>query len=436
MDISASGIAGRVKALGDASAYRVAFSGGPDSHALLHALAETRRELSAPVSAIHVNHRMQAGADAWAEHCRAVCDALQVPFTLLRVPEMPPADAGETWARDRRYRLIEEVLASGECLLTAHHQDDQAETVLLRLLRGTGVDGLAGIPRTRPLGKGWIGRPLLDLPKASLAAYAEANGLYSIDDPSNRDCCADRNLLRHKVLPLLTRRWPAAAATIARTGDLAGEAGASLDRYAAMLLLDMYDGSRLDGGALAELPEREQRLVLRCWLREQGITLPDARQLEAGRRMLVEGEADRMPVFHWPGGTVRRYRGWLSVESARGGAEDPVGGQQWMPDSDLRLAHGWLRVNAAVGGLHPERLPVQGLTVALRGGGERCRPADRPTRPVKKLFQEAGIPPWQRDGWPLLMVGEAIAAVPGICVCEGFQARPPDRGLNLVWDPD
>ncbi|SEO54073.1 tRNA lysidine(34) synthetase TilS [Aquisalimonas asiatica] len=436
MDIPAGDIADRVISLGPASAYRVAFSGGPDSHVLLHALARARHALSAPLSAIHVNHRMHADADAWETHCQAVCQALRIPLTSLRVPEPPPPGAGETWARDWRYRLIAEVLADGECLLTAHHQDDQAETVLLRMLRGSGVDGLAGIPRTRALGRGWIGRPLLEVPRGQLTAYARDHGLYSIDDPANQDWRADRNRIRHDVLPRLLARWPGAAGTIARTGLLAGEASASLGRYAAMLLEGMTSGDRLDGEALSRLPDAEQRLVLRQWLQQQGVVLPDARQLEAARRMLMHGRDDRMPVFHWPGGTVRRYRGWLSLGSADPDpvtASEPV---QWLPETDLRLDHGWLRVTRGRDGVAAERLPATGVTVVPRQGGERCRPVGRPTRPVKKLFQEAGVPPWQRRSWPLVMVGDVIAAVPGLCVCEGFQASPQHRGLCFHWDPD
>ncbi|WP_290636751.1 tRNA lysidine(34) synthetase TilS [Aquisalimonas sp.] len=436
MDISATDIAERVGALGPASAYRVAFSGGPDSHALLHLLATARDRLSAPLSAIHVNHRMHADADAWATHCQAVCEALEIPLVALRVPEPPPPDAGETWARDWRYRLMADALASGEGLLTAHHQDDQAETVLLRLLRGSGVDGLVGIPRTRALGKGWVGRPLLEIPRAAIAAYGCDHGLQSIDDPANHDRHADRNWVRHDVLPTLVARWPRAVGTIARSGSLAGEAGASLGRYAVTLLRGMTDGERLDGDALSCLADADQRLVLRHWLRQRGAALPDARQLEAGRRMLVYGADDRMPVFHWPGGTVRRYRGWLSLEPAGEVPARQVRSVQWLPETDLRLDHGWLRVTRGVGGVAPERLPPSGVIVALRQGGERCRPAGRPTRPVKKLFQEAGVPPWQRQAWPILMVGDAVAAVPGLCICEGFQAAPPDRGLHFHWDPD
>ncbi len=438
MTVSAEDILRRVLDLGPASGHCVAFSGGPDSHVLLHALASLREELPGSLRAVHVNHRLQPQAESWAAHCETVCRSLAVPLAV-HTAARPFAGAGETWARAQRYTLFAGLLRPEEMLLTAHHRDDQAETVLLRLLRGSGVDGLAGIPPVRALGNGRVGRPLLDLPRASLQGYATARGLKSIEDPGNAEPGADRNFLRHRILPLLRERWPGADATMARAGELLRQEHQVTADYAAPMLPRDPHGP-LHWPPLLSLSPGAQRIVLRHWLRRAGLPAPEARQLEAGRRMLLLAGYDRQPEFTWPGGRVRRYRELLHAESqmARRASAEGHGrdvGVAWSLDHDLHLAGGWLRCTPGTGGMDTARLPRGQVTVAFRSGGERCRPAGRPRRPVKKLFQEAGVPPWQRGQWPLLMAGDEIAAVPGICVCEGFQVAPPGRGLHLSWEP-
>lgn len=439
MTVSAEDILRRVMNLGCASGYCVAFSGGPDSHALLHALASTRGELSGPLRAVHVNHRLRPQADSWAVHCDSVCRSLAIPLAV-HTAARPGAGAGETWAREQRYALFAELLQPGEMLMTAHHRDDQAETVMLRLLRGSGVDGLAGIPPLRGLGAGQVGRPLLDLPRSALREYARTRGLESIEDPGNADLGADRNFVRHRVLPLLAERWPGSGATMARTAELLRQEQQVMADHAAAFLPRQPHGP-LHWPALMSLGEGAQRIVLRQWLRRAGLPVPEARQLEAGRRMLLLAGADRQPEFTWPGGRVRRYRELLHAEpmasefAPLGSDAGSAAVTSWSLENDLPLPGGWLRRSPGEGGLDTRCLPDGQVTVAFRQGGEWCRPAGRPRRPVKKLFQEAGVPPWQRGHWPLLMAGEEIAAVPGVCICEGFQVAPPQRGLHLLWEP-
>ncbi|WP_290650230.1 tRNA lysidine(34) synthetase TilS [Aquisalimonas sp.] len=438
MTITAEGIADRVLALGKASAYCVAFSGGPDSHALLHALAAVRTRLPAPLRAMHVNHGLHAQAPDWAAHCEQVSRLLHIPLVVAAVTGRPPADAGETWAREQRYRLFSARLVASEMLLTAHHQDDQAETVLLRLLRGAGVDGLGGIPQVRALGCGWVGRPLLDVPRSALQGYALRNDLRSLRDPGNDDLAADRNFLRHRVLPLIAERWPQADRSVSRAGALLREGRGLLERYALSLERGARRGEQLRCKPLRQLAPEEQRLVLRQWLRQQGLPLPDARQLEAGCAMLIQARADRTPEFLWPGGRVRRFRDALIADAGRSstGNERHPRGATWHGDRDLRLDGGWLRVLPGRGGLDPATIPADGFAITYRAGGERCRPAGRPSRPLKKLFQEAGVPHWDRFHWPLLAADEGLAVIPGICVCEGYQAPRDQQGLMVIWEQD
>ena len=207
-------------------AFVVALSGGTDSSVLLHALTQLRDSLATPVKAIHVNHNLQSDAPRWAEDCKEICERWNVPFESLKVAVDLGRDSLEAAAREARYAGLASALEPGEILLTAHHRSDQAETLLLRLLRGTGVHGLKGIPRIRPLGKGHVARPLLNLSKSDILSYADAFKLKSCQDPSNADTTLDRNYLRHTVLPLLESRWPGYEQTLTRTAQLAAESAA------------------------------------------------------------------------------------------------------------------------------------------------------------------------------------------------------------------
>lgn len=421
--------------LGAARGYAVAFSGGPDSHALLHATAAARDQLGAPLRAIHVDHRLHPDSAVWASHCARQCQSLGIPLTQLRAAQPPPARAGETWAREIRYTLFAEALASDEMLLTAHHRDDQAETVLLRLLRGAGPEGLAGIPPVRALGSGQVGRPLLDVPRAALTEYAQEHALPVIADPGNADCRADRNFIRHRVLPLLEQRWPAARRAMAGSGILVRAERPLVAAYTRSLLQQLQVGDALDVAGVAELSTTARRHVVREWLHGQGLTPPGEARLNRGLEALLGAGGDRRPELEWPKGRVRRHRGWLYAEPGADAAIAAVEGQLWDFGEDLRLPHGWLRLTAAAGGLDPAMLPG-GVTIRFRRDGDRCRPVGRPTRPLKKLFQEAAIPPWQRYRWPLLCDSGVIVAVPGICVCDGYSIGTEGRGWWPEWQPD
>ena len=197
--------------------YRVAFSGGLDSTALLHLLGLARSQLAAPVEAVHVDHQLQSASAAWTDHCREVCRQLEIPLQVLTVDAHPtPGQSPEAAARQARYAALSEMHRGDEMLLTAHHVDDQAETLLLQLLRGAGVEGLAAMPMIRTWQGGWHARPLLDIPRRALHAWAQAQGLAWIEDPSNAHTTADRNYLRHEIMPRLLGRWPAAAGSWGR----------------------------------------------------------------------------------------------------------------------------------------------------------------------------------------------------------------------------
>lgn len=418
------------------SGFCVGYSGGRDSHVLLHLMASLRERLAVPLRAVHVNHGLQEQARAWAEHCRQVCAALGIPLTVLEVEcDLGSGASVEEAARDARYGAFEQELLEGECLLLAQHQDDQAETVLLRLFRGAGVHGLAAMPVTRRLGRGRLLRPLLDVPAEAIVAYAEDQELSWIEDPSNRDPRFDRNFLRYRMLPQLAERWPGYRAPLVRAAEHAREAAELIDALAEMDLERCRSGNGLGLAAMRSLPAARQRNVLRLWLRHQGLRPPGQKRLQAGLQALLQAERDREPLLEWDGNRLRRYQDELLLES---GVRNPAPQAfRWDLEQALQLPGGRLEAHLAVGEGLREGLRQQRVEVRFRQGGERCRLAgQRHSRSLKKLLQEQGIPPWRRAHLPLIHVDGELAAIADLWVCESFQARPGEPGVRLRYIVD
>ncbi len=418
--------------------YWVAYSGGLDSHALLHALAALRDRLPAAMGAVHVNHGVQAAAADWAAHCGAVCRALDLPLIQLAVDGRPGAgDSPEAAARTARYAVLEDWLPAGHGLLTAQHRDDQAETLLLQLLRGSGVKGLAAMPAVAKLGAGLLLRPLLDTGRADLQAYAGQNRLHWVEDPSNTDTAIDRNYLRQTIVPELRRRWPAVAQTLARSARHCAEAATVLEQVAAADVAQLAgvaeDTLALDG--LQALAPERRRNALRHWLHVRCGTLPSTAVLSRILHDIPASRPDASPCVRWGGVEVRRYRNRLYL-LRQAPACAPDRRVAWSLTGSLELpdAGGILRASRTTGqGLRATAVtgPVE---VAFRQGGERCRPAGRPQHhSLKKLFQERGVPPWERPRIPLIYVGDELAAVAGLWVCEPFSAAPGEPGFAIEW---
>ena len=292
----------------------VAFSGGPDSTALLlaaHALVE--ESARDRLRAAHINHGLQAESANWAEHCKVRADALGVPLACREVEVKADGRGVEAAARRARYEALAELMEPGECLLTAHHQDDQWETLLLRMLRGTGIAGLAGIRDKRRFGPGWLLRPLLDVPRADLAAWLERKGVKSVEDPSNRDTGFDRSLLRNEVLPQLRRRWPGGGATAGRLARLAGETRELLQALAEQDGRGIARDDHIDcRGLLALSPPRRANLV-RGRLARLDIGAPSEARLNAALDMLLNAAPDRQPEARWSGVRLTRRRGRIYI---------------------------------------------------------------------------------------------------------------------------
>ncbi len=416
--------------------YWVAYSGGCDSHVLLHALAALREQLAAlNISALHINHGLSDEADDWAAHCEKVAADLDVDFKVVAVDAMGEAgESPEAAARQARYHIFENIMDEADGLLLAHHEDDQAETLLLQLFRGAGVRGLAAMPRHVAFGRGWLARPLLGLTRQQLRDYAQATGLRWIEDPSNQSLAFDRNFLRQNIIPDLLPRWPALAQTLSRAADHQASASTLLDELAADDLATLT-GSRsgcLSIAGLGLLSRTRQDNVLRYWIHQRGVSLPATVQLQRIHDELLSAREDAQPQVGWATSVIRRYRDDLYLLPAKVLQCEAL---SWDLKAKLGLSDGRdLSVELHPGaGLKAALNARSDISVRFRQGAEVCRPAGRgQTHRLKTLWQEWGVPPWERDHIPLIYVGEEIAQVVGYCVCEPWQAGADEDGLLVT----
>lgn len=393
----------------------VALSGGPDSTLLLACAAERfpRRRLRA----VHVDHGWAAGAAAWPRHCRRLAEALGVDCEVVQVDARPRSGEGpEAAARAARYDALRARLGPADVLLTAHHRDDQAETMLLALLRGGGVHGWAAMPAVRPLGSGVHLRPWLELSRAVLRRELERRGLEAIDDPANADPAYDRVWLRQEILPALRARRPGVDATLARAAAQAAAAAAGVDALAAHDYVHCRGAvtGTLDCGALAALPAARQRALLRWWVARAGLPRPPAARLETLRRQLTGARADRNPRVHWPGGEVRRWRG-LAWALAPLAPVEPGAEFVWAERArPLELPHRRLSPDdLAALGVSPA--PGADVRVRLPRPGQRVRPPGAArARALTGVLRAAGLPPWERARAPLVYVDGALVGIVGV----------------------
>lgn len=424
----------------------VAFSGGLDSRVLLHAChalvqqSGTLREAGLPgyrLRALHVNHGLSEQSGQWQTYCEQICREAGIRLQTRRVRiDRESGQSLEEAARAARYRVFGDMLRRRETLLLAHHLDDQAETVLLRLLRGAGSRGLSGMPRGRALAVGWLWRPLLGCGRRELREYAEAEGLDWVEDDSNRDPAFDRNYLRHHVAPHLGRRWPVWQQRLAHSAALSRETEQLAVELAEQDLarLATAHAEVLFRAPLQALSEHRQRNLLRLWLQRLAAPEPGARILDRITGELLSGRGAHRRV-EWRGWQVHVWRDHLQAFTALA----PAGKQpeQWIVsgygDTIELPGSGRLRLLPCErGGL---RLPPDGrFGIRLREPGEACRLSGRRSRPLKKILQDSDVPPWLRRRLPLVLIDDRPAWVPGAGVCEGFAAADGEAGWRVVWE--
>jgi tRNA(Ile)-lysidine synthase len=416
-----------------AASIAVALSGGIDSMVLLDALALLARPRGAALSAIHVNHGISPQAERWAKFCAEQCAARNVALVTHRLAlDLAHSANLEAVARNARYDILRK--AGADVVALAHHADDQAETVLLQLLRGAGPRGLSAMPRFAP-GTPALWRPLLDLTRATLATYASERRMAWIEDESNADTHYKRNLLRHDIAPRLAAHFPGYPATLARAAEHQSEVSDLLDALAAEDAAGAALPDALDCARLTTLSPARARNLLRWFLREQGLRSPSEARLADMLRQLAAARSDARTRIEHDGAEIGCHRGLVVVHARSPSLSAFV--QAWHGEAEVALPGGTLAFEPVQGCGMAASLLARGLvTLRSRAGGERLQlAANRPRRAVKKLLQDAGVPPWQRQALPLVWCGERLAAVPGVGIDLAFQAATGETGWAIDWRP-
>ena len=407
----------------------VAFSGGPDSSALLHALAQLRTARARGLRALHIDHGLHPDSMLWAEHCRRFCAELNLPCEVLRVQVETDKGTGlEAAARHARYTAFAAQLREGELLLLGHHRDDQAETVLLKLLRGAGPEGLGGMRAMRPLGRGQLWRPLLTLSRAQLRDYLKAHQLDCIDDPSNADTGLARNYLRHEILPKLTQHWPHAVDSILHSATLSRAAADTLQTQWLVAFDAVHDPATdsLHAAGWQALDRALREPLLDYWLHARGLSAPTAAQRQQIERQ-CGARAGQLPCIRWRGVELYIWNGRLWALSPRQ-AIDSDWVAPWRGEPLTLPDGGLLALN------NTDTRLTEPLVVRLRRGGEHIKPAgDAHTRELRDMFQKGRLPPWQRNACPLLYAGDELVAVADRWISARGEAIFQQSGARPHW---
>jgi len=416
----------------------VAYSGGVDSHVLLHLLASSDQIDSSRIHAIHIDHGLQADSQDWAKHCQQIAGGLKIDFHCVRVAVNDIPQLGlEAAARNARYQAIADTVPAGDVVLTAQHQEDQAETLLLQLLRGAGVKGLSAMAAAFSLEGKQVVRPLLAISQAAIEDYAERHALSWVEDPSNADTKLNRNYLRKNVLPSVVARWPSAAKSLSRSASYCAEADVLLSELAALDLQTMgvdVSARQLSVQALLGLSPARARNVIRTVLAELRLAMPSAMMLERILNELCLAADDKMPLVAWANVEVRRYRDtlyFLWPELAQDKTEQHLcyGPETVLLSDDRQLT--WLDVDKV--GIS-DALFKQGLRLGFRQGSEAIQLVGHGHhKSLKQLYQEWAIPPWERNRIPLLFSGDELLAVVGYGFSEQCVLSPGQKGyLPLI----
>jgi tRNA(Ile)-lysidine synthase len=394
--------------------FYIAYSGGVDSHVLLH-LCSTISQLKEKLAAVYVHHGLQAEAGSWASHCEKTAKDLGVKFLTLRVDAQPDlGESPEEAARNARYAALKSLIDTDDVLLVAQHREDQLETVLLQLFRGCGLRGLSGMPESTAFGSGVMLRPLLNMPKQAISVYAETHQLSWVEDPSNQSNDYDRNFLRNNVVPLLKQRWPAIDKTVARSAGHCADAQALVDEVTDELFGAVFNrvDKTLDISRLMEHHSHPQQLIIRHWFRYLGLKMPTQAFISRILSQVVAAAKHRDPILSGPSYDIRRYRDKLyclskSLQQVPQDRVWPVG------ETSINVSfEQTLSCQPSSKGIPLETWQSARIEIRLRRGGEKiCLPRREGHHSLKKLFQEAGVPPWERDAMPLIYLDGTLAAV-------------------------
>lgn len=411
---------------------RLALSGGLDSCVLLHALIQAKKTLPFDLQVMHIHHGLSQHADEWAQFCTTLCQHHKLPLEVVRVQVDKKSGLGiEAAARKVRYEALLKGCFDG--LMLAQHQDDQAETFLLQLLRGAGLKGLSAMARYDADKQ--IMRPFLDISRQEIERYANHAQLSWVEDESNLDTSFDRNYCRHVLMPIIEERFPAAQKTLARSASHLAEAASLLDDLAEIDAQKYLAEKALKVDALQALSDERAKNLMRWWLAQQNAVMPSKERLDEMLVQLREAKSDAKLKIQLGNVLARRYQGFIYLEDDQQGSPISL---SWQGESSLLMPDGSrLTFEKKLGqGLALERLGGHKLRIASRAGGERFKPdLNRPTRTLKYLLQEIGMPPWQRERLPLVYLDDALAVVPNVGVNCQMQADEHEQGLLITWQP-
>jgi tRNA(Ile)-lysidine synthase len=413
--------------------YFLAFSGGLDSTVLLHLLLNIRSLYPIKLRVIHIHHGLSENASAWAEHCEKLCSDFSIDCTVMRIDaKSTVGESPEEVARERRYAVFQSLMQPQDILLTAHHQDDQAETILLQLFRGAGPKGLAAMSPLIKWASGFLARPLLAFSRSELQAYAEHYQLQWIDDESNNNLNFTRNFIRHEVLALLKKRWPSIQKTLSRTAEHCAEAQQLIENFSQQDLTHCRGSqpNTLSVKKILAFDVSRQRQVIRLWLQQHNFPIPSTRKMQHILHDLLQARVDKTPHITWGQVELRRYRDDIYVMKQLEKYDNSIR-LFWDFKQPLSLPNAMtLNATPVVGqGL---RADVPSVSVQFRQGSEACRlPGRKHHHLLKNLFQEWGVPTWERDRVPLLFVEQELAVVVGYGIAEKFQAKNMELGFII-----
>lgn len=404
----------------------LAYSGGVDSQVLLHLLSLSKLK----VKAVYIDHGLQSQSADWANHCLQQCKQLAIPFQIIKVDARAArGESPEAAARSARYGALKKCIENYDCLLTAQHQDDQSETILLQLLRGAGAAGLSGMPEIAEFGNGWHARPLLNISQLQITDYAELNNLCWVEDPSNQQINYDRNYLRHSVMPELQQRWPSLNKTLSVFALQQAENAQLLNVLAAQdLNLSLIDDSRLNIKQLNKLDDARLRNVLRYWIKSINKPMPSRAVLEQVVQQIKNNSHDSAILVSWANVEIRCFRDELFCLNKI--SHDATQIYNWDLKDDLVLSSIEKKLSLKKADSAKNKFVLdnsilkQSVTVRYRQGGERIKPAGRNgSHDLKSLFQESAVPGWQRDRIPLIYVGDDLVAVVGYWLADSYVVK-------------
>jgi tRNA(Ile)-lysidine synthase len=423
----------------------VGYSGGMDSHVLLHALSELQSEYGFNLEAIHVNHGLTPQADMFALHCQKVCERLGIRYHLstVNIPQVAKKSLEEA-AREARYAAFKTKIQPDHYLVTAHHADDQAETFLLQLLRGAGTKGLSAMPTLSTLGQGWLWRPLLPLSRELLSTYAFIHRLEWIEDESNTSLQFDRNYLRQQVIPSLKKRWPHFSKSVCQSAEHCAEAEALIEEHTKQNYKNIAENRKLNLEKLRSLSKVERHHVLRHWLRKKGFPTPGRVHLQQFEQQFMQSRNDAEPQLVWSCVQLRRYQNYLYA-LPKNYQTPPTERFVWHLQEPLTLPNnlGTLIAEAIEArGIRCETFKTkQIIEVNFRQGGELIQLAgNQHHHKLKKYWQKWKIPPWERDRVPLLYIDGKLAQVlVGVenYIADEFIAKKGEKGWVVrLYPPD